>query len=502
MNIIQEEIMSKKYLILIPTVLLLAACSPEEGENNEEAGGEAIVEEVESAEEVPEFNEWQVAHSDETWNGATITIKEGTLLLERKLPESSLTVVTTYNLTDEADHYTTQNVSKIEILVPHDENGEVLQEEAAPFQNKYFESEEIEEGTLFVAENPDVFEEYAYLAPRALDIYDKENNQIEVVAFGENPAIVLGVSPDENFEENQNISALYDSLNQSLLEISTQEIENARSYLDEILTLTPDSQVATHHENLINHAAQYLQAFNNADGEGMESEIAELERSSYANLYGVYDTYIGFHETISPYMEQVSAVDSQLAQASTYFDNEQYTEAEALISQVGNISDILTTYFPSKAENLAALQTRLQETQTQNQVAFEDFLGYWGDVEAPYASISPGQEMLYISHNYYASFVMNSDIGFFGQIQGSSIDGNTLYLDVFSKGIEPDMMYPEGIPDVYQTVALTMHQEGDSNFIVIDADGHMFLYYPVDSGEAIEYLGGTGLEESLSMMYQ
>ncbi len=503
--------MSKKYIALIPMLFLLAACSPEAEENNEIPTEETSSAEVETKESV-QISEWQVAYSDETWNGSTITIEDGGLLLERKLPDNSLTVSATYNLEeDEAGFLKAENVSKYKFFVPYGENGELLSEQAALFQNESFESEEREDGILFSTENVDSLEESAYLAPDALHIYEREDDRIEIVAIDDAPAILLGVSPEEELEADYSLSVSYEALHQALSEISTPGIANARGHLDEILALTPDSQVAAYHSDLLNRAEQYIQAFNNADGPNMQAEIEGLNTVAYSNLYGVYDTYFSFQENLAPYMEAVNSVDDQLELASGYLDNGQIEDAERVLVNLSGITEIVQSYYPAKAENLASVQTRLLEAQevqepqgaeAQGQATFEDFLGYWGNVESPYAPISPGQEMLYISHNYYSSFVMNSDVGLSGQIQGSSIDGNTLYLDVFSKGFEPDMMYPEGMPDIHQTVALTLHEEAGDQFIVVDVDGFMILYYPVDSNEAINYLGGTGIEENLNKIYQ
>lgn len=488
--------MLHKVKLLTPLLILLAACSPSaEEEIVEDTSAEEIQTPVVEEEEV--LQEWQVASSEDFWNGSLITIDEETIVLEKALPESQVQVKATYSFEEETDYLSTSEIVKYEVLVPHDEDGELITDEVYPFQNEDFESEEVDEGTLFTSEKTDRFEEYNYLAPAGLHIYEHEEEEmLEVVVLDDQaPIIFIGVPADETLEDTSNISELYQTLNESLRELSSAGTDHAQAQLDEILSITPNSPIAENYRGLIEQAKNYLAAVWNTDGESMQTQIDAMNETNYSNLYGVYDAYASYHENLSPHMDQIASVDTQLADVTNLINSEQYDSAQAELDQISGLYDILNAYYPNKAQEYTTLQAQLEEIRSQNQVNVSDFYGYWANVSEPYGEIGPGSEVLYISDTHFSSLVMHSDNIASGRVEAAWMEGNQLFIQVFFEGTELD-----GMPDRTSTIDFFLTREADTDRIIADPAGYNIEFLPIN-GQSVTDIIGRDLAEELREMY-
>ena len=312
-----------KLKLLIPLLILLTACSPNTDKE--------VVEDISvNTTEENVSQDWHVVSSDDFWNGNLITIHEESLVLEQTLPDSMMRTMVTYNFDKEAEFLSTSEILKYEFFVSHDYVEELFEDDSNPFQYEDFKIEEGNEGNLFTLEKTDYLEEHNDLVPTALHIYEHEAEDfLEVVVIADQaPKIFLATPADATLEYTSNISELYQSLNDSLREMTMQGAQKAQVQLDEILSVIPNSLIAIHYRELITEVKQYLTAFMNMDGDMMQSQIEAINEISYSNLYGVYTVFANHHDKLSPHMDEISKVDGYLKNAADFINNHQYESAE------------------------------------------------------------------------------------------------------------------------------------------------------------------------------
>lgn len=303
----------KKYILLATTALLLAACAagPEGIDDSESPdidtsetsqsleSSESVVESdlpQESEKEI-EPKTWYVDQSSGHWNGATLTLSQDEAILEFPLPETLVVSRTAYELVQVEDYSATEAVKRYEVFVPHGVNYEG---EAEPFQNDLFTSEEVEGGTLFTSEDLEGSENYNYLAPRSLHIYETNEEMREIVVFDDFSTFILAFSELQPAEDYREISLTYDSLHENLKLLTPPGITLAQEDLQEILEYTPDSRLVPFHQDLIDQAATYFEAQSQADTEATEEALEAMSEVRYANLKGVFDSYLAHYENLTP----------------------------------------------------------------------------------------------------------------------------------------------------------------------------------------------------------
>lgn len=479
-----------KLKLLIPLLILLTACSPNTDKE--------VVEDISvNTTEENVSQEWHVVSSDDFWNGNLITIHEESLVLEQTLPDSMMRTMVTYNFDKEAEFLSTSEILKYEFFVSHDYVEELFEDDSNPFQYEDFKIEEGNEGNLFTLEKTDYLEEHNDLVPTALHIYEHEAEDfLEVVVIADQaPKIFLGTPADATLEYTSNISELYQSLNDSLREMTMQGAQKAQVQLDEILSVIPNSLIAIHYRELITEVKQYLTAFMNMDGDMMQSQIEAINEINYSNLYGVYTVFANHHDKLSPHMDEISKVDGYLKNAADFINNHQYESAELELEKMSGLYDILNTYYSSKSNSYTDMQDRLEEVRIQNQIKVSDFHGYWADVSAPYNGIEPGQVVLYISDQHYAFLVMNSDHFALGRVEAARVVESQLILEVFFEG---DDFYE--IESHTNTVSLSLEKGNTNNRIIDDSNGENMTFHPIN-GKEVTITTGWDLTEILYEMY-
>lgn len=303
----------KKSIMLVTAALSLAACAagPEGIDDSESPdidtsetsqsleSSESVVESdlpQESEKEI-ESKTWYVDQSSGHWNGATLTLSQDEAILEFPLPETLVVSRTAYELVQVEDYSATEAVKRYEVFVPHGVNYEG---EAEAFQNDLFTSEEVEGGTLFTSEDLEGSENYNYLAPRSLHIYETNEEMREIVVFDDFSTFILAFSELQPAEDYREISLTYDSLHENLKVLTPPGITLAQEDLQEILEYTPDSRLVPFHQDLIDQAAAYFEAQSESDREAMQDALEAMSEVRYANLKGVFDSYVTHYETLQP----------------------------------------------------------------------------------------------------------------------------------------------------------------------------------------------------------
>lgn len=303
----------KKSILLATTALLLAACAAEpEGNDDSESpdidtsetsqsleSSESVVESepAQESEEEVEPVTWHIDQSSGHWNGSTITLSSDEAILKFPLPETLVVSKTTFELVEAEDYSATEAVKRYEVFVPHGVNYEG---EAQPFQNDLFTSEEVEGGTLFISEDLEGSENYNYLAPRSLHIYETNEEMREIVVFDDFSTFILAFSELQPAEDYREIGLTYDSLHENLKLLTPPGITLAQEDLQEILEYTPDSRLVPFHQDLIDQAATYFEARSQADTEATGEALEAMSEVRYANLKGVFDSYLAHYENLTP----------------------------------------------------------------------------------------------------------------------------------------------------------------------------------------------------------
>ena len=303
----------KKSILLVTAALLLAACAagPEGIDDSESPdidtsetsqsleSSESVVESdlpQESEKEI-EPTTWYVDQSSDHRNGAILTLSQDEAILEFPLPETLVVSRTAYELVQVEDYSATEAVKRYEVFVPHGVNYEG---EAEAFQNDLFTSEEVEGGTLFTSEDLEGSENYNYLAPRSLHIYETNEEMREIVVFDDFSTFILAFSELQPAEDYREISLTYDSLHEKLKLLTPPGITLAQEDLQEILEYTPDSRLVPFHQDLIDQAATYFEAQSQADTEATGEALEAMSEVRYANLKGVFDSYLAHYENLTP----------------------------------------------------------------------------------------------------------------------------------------------------------------------------------------------------------
>lgn len=303
----------KKSILLATTALLLAACAAEpEGNDESESSpvdrsetsqsvesSESVVESepAQESEEEVEPVTWHIDQSSGHWNGSTITLSSDEAILEFPLPETLVVSKTTFELVEAEDYSATEAVKRYEVFVPHGVN---YDGEAQPFQNDLFTSEEVEGGTLFTSVDLEGSENYNYLAPQSLHIYETNPELLEIVVFDEFSTFILAFPEAQTEEEYQEISLAYDAVHDNLKLMTGPGITLAQNELKKISSFIPDSQLVPFHQELIDQAAAYFEAESESDTEGMEAALSAMSEIRYANLKGVFDSYLAYHQNMTP----------------------------------------------------------------------------------------------------------------------------------------------------------------------------------------------------------
>lgn len=303
----------KKSILLATAALLLAACAAEpEGNDESESSpvdrsetsqsvesSESVVESepAQESEEEVEPVTWHIDQSSGHWNGSTITLSSDEAILEFPLPETLVVSKTTFELVEAEDYSATEAVKRYEVFVPHGVN---YDGEAEPFQNDLFTSEEVEGGTLFISEDLEGSENYDYLAPRSLHIYESNEELREIVVFDDFSTFILAFSEPQPAEDYREISLSYDSLHENLKLLTPPGMTLAQEDLQEILDYTPDSRLVPFHQDLIDQAAAYFEAQSESDREAMQDALEAMSEVRYANLKGVFDSYLAHYENLTP----------------------------------------------------------------------------------------------------------------------------------------------------------------------------------------------------------
>lgn len=303
----------KKSILLVTAALLLAACAagPEGIDDSESPdidtsetsqsleSSESVVESdlpQESEKEI-EPKTWYVDQSSGHWNGATLTLSQDEAILEFPLPETLVVSRTAYELVQVEDYSATEAVKRYEVFVPHGIN---YDGEAEAFQNDLFTSEEVEGGTLFTSKDLEGSENYNYLAPRSLHIYESNEEMREIVVFDDFSTFILAFSELQPAEDYREIGLTYDSLHEKLKLLTPPGITLAQEDLQEILEYTPDSRLVPFHQDLIDQAATYFEARSQADTEATGEALEAMSEVRYANLKGVFDSYLAHYENLTP----------------------------------------------------------------------------------------------------------------------------------------------------------------------------------------------------------
>lgn len=303
----------KKSIMLVTAALSLAACAagPEGIDDSESPdintsetsqsleSSESVVESdlpQESEKEI-EPKTWYVDQSSGHWNGATLTLSQDEAILEFPLPETLVVSRTAYELVQVEDYSATEAVKRYEVFVPHGVNYEG---EAEAFQNDLFTSEEVEGGTLFTSKDLEGSENYNYLAPRSLHIYETNEEMREIVVFDDFSTFILAFSELQPAEAYREIGLTYDSLHENLKLLTPPGITLAQEDLQEILEYTPDSRLVPFHQDLIDQAATYFEARSQADTEATGEALEAMSEVRYANLKGVFDSYLAHYENLTP----------------------------------------------------------------------------------------------------------------------------------------------------------------------------------------------------------
>lgn len=303
----------KKYVALISAALLLVTCTPDPEGNNDSESPEVDTsessQEVESSEPIEESEsvqeseeniepkEWHIDQSSGFWNGSGLTLNQNDVTLKFPLPETRVLSSTTFELVQEEDYSATQAVKKYEVFVPEGVNYEG---EAEPFQNDLFESQEVDGGTLFTSVDLEGSENYNYLAPQSLHIYETNPELLEIVVFDEFSTFILAFPEAQTEEEYQEISLAYDAVHDNLKLMTGPGITLAQNELKKISSFIPDSQLVPFHQELIDQAAAYFEAESESDTEGMEAALSAMSEIRYANLKGVFDSYLAYHQNMTP----------------------------------------------------------------------------------------------------------------------------------------------------------------------------------------------------------
>lgn len=303
----------KKSIMLVTAALSLAAraAGPEGIDDSESPdidtsetsqsleSSESVVESdlpQESEKEI-EPKTWYVDQSSGHWNGATLTLSQDEAILEFPLPETLVVSRTAYELVQVEDYSATEAVKRYEVFVPHGVNYEG---EAEAFQNDLFTSEEVEGGTLFTSKDLEGSENYNYLAPRSLHIYETNEEMREIVVFDDFSTFILAFSELQPAEDYREISLTYDSLHEKLKLLTPPGMTLAQEDLQEILEYTPDSRLVPFHQDLIDQAATYFEARSQADTEATGEALEAMSEVRYANLKGVFDSYLAHYENLTP----------------------------------------------------------------------------------------------------------------------------------------------------------------------------------------------------------
>ena len=143
-------------------------------------------------------------------------------------------------------------------------------------------------------------ENYNYLAPQSLHIYETHPELLELVVFDEFSAFILAFPEDETEEEYQEISLAYDAVHDNLKLMTLPGITLAQDELEKISDFIPDSQLVPFHQELIDQATAYFEAESEADSEAMEAALSAMSEIRYANLKGVFDNYLAYHQNVTP----------------------------------------------------------------------------------------------------------------------------------------------------------------------------------------------------------
>ena len=122
----------------------------------------------------------------------------------------------------------------------------------------------------------------------------------EIVVFDDFSTFILAFSELQPAEDYREISLTYDSLHENLKLLTPPGITLAQEDLQEILEYTPDSRLVPFHQDLIDQAATYFEAQSQADTEATGEALEAMSEVRYANLKGVFDSYLAHYENLTP----------------------------------------------------------------------------------------------------------------------------------------------------------------------------------------------------------